>query len=36
MVVEGLRTDEDSFWVEDASLKILKVVDSDRRFSRPP
>ncbi|MBA0684748.1 hypothetical protein Goari_026311, partial [Gossypium aridum] len=36
MVVEGLRIDEDLFWVEDAPLKFLKVVDSDRRFSRPP
>ncbi|MBA0755628.1 hypothetical protein Gogos_020242, partial [Gossypium gossypioides] len=36
MVVEGLRTDEDSFWVEDTPLKVLEMADSDRRFSRPP
>ncbi|KAK8308458.1 hypothetical protein V6Z11_D02G059300 [Gossypium hirsutum] len=29
MAVEGLRKDDDSFWVEDA-------LNSDRRFSRPP
>ncbi|MBA0636001.1 hypothetical protein Godav_024682 [Gossypium davidsonii] len=36
MAVEGLRADEDSFWVEDAPLKVLEVADSDRQFSRPP
>ncbi|MBA0626059.1 hypothetical protein Godav_003791 [Gossypium davidsonii] len=36
VAVEGLRTQVDSFWVEDASTKVLEVVDSDRRFSHPP
>ncbi|KAG8486428.1 hypothetical protein CXB51_019888 [Gossypium anomalum] len=36
MAVEGLQTEGDSFWVEDAPLKALEVADSDRRFSRPP
>ncbi|KAH1092119.1 hypothetical protein J1N35_019376 [Gossypium stocksii] len=36
MVVEGMRTEGDSFWVEDAPLKALEVVDSNRQCSRPP
>ncbi|MBA0818568.1 hypothetical protein Gohar_019511 [Gossypium harknessii] len=36
MAVEGLRTIEDSFWVENVPLKVLEVANSDRRFSRPP
>ncbi|MBA0669801.1 hypothetical protein Goklo_029054 [Gossypium klotzschianum] len=33
MVVEGLRTKEDLFWVENVPLKVLEVANSDRRFS---
>nr|KJB09365.1 hypothetical protein B456_001G136500 [Gossypium raimondii] len=36
MAIEGMRTEGDSFWVEDAPLKALEVADSDRRSGRPP
>ncbi|KAG8483281.1 hypothetical protein CXB51_022345 [Gossypium anomalum] len=36
MAVEGMQTEGDSFWVEDAPLKALKVADSDCRSSQPP
>ncbi|MBA0755499.1 hypothetical protein Gogos_021255 [Gossypium gossypioides] len=36
LVVEGMQAEGDSFWVEDAPLKVLEVADSDRRSGRPP
>ncbi|MFQ6619769.1 hypothetical protein Gotur_000636, partial [Gossypium turneri] len=34
MAIEGMRTEGDSFWVEDVPLKALVVADSDRRSGR--
>ncbi|MBA0639892.1 hypothetical protein Goklo_022890 [Gossypium klotzschianum] len=36
MAIEGMRTEGDLFWVEDAPLKALEVADSDRQSGRPP
>ncbi|KAK5835337.1 hypothetical protein PVK06_011025 [Gossypium arboreum] len=36
MTVKGMRTERDSFWVENAPLKALEVADSDRQSIRPP
>ncbi|MBA0818947.1 hypothetical protein Gohar_021537 [Gossypium harknessii] len=33
MAVEGMRTEGDLFWVEDAPLKALEVADSERQSS---
>ncbi|KAG8501107.1 hypothetical protein CXB51_003193 [Gossypium anomalum] len=35
-LMQWLLKDEDSFWVEDAPMKVLEVAGSDRQFSRPP
>ncbi|MBA0739387.1 hypothetical protein Gogos_012665, partial [Gossypium gossypioides] len=35
MAFEGMKHSEDSFWVEDASLKFLELADLDRRFHQP-
>ncbi|MBA0617342.1 hypothetical protein Godav_026799 [Gossypium davidsonii] len=36
LAVEGMQAEGDSFWVEDAPLKVLEVADSDRQSGRPP
>ncbi|KAA3461445.1 Polynucleotidyl transferase, Ribonuclease H fold [Gossypium australe] len=36
MAVERLQNEADLLWVEDAPLKVVEVVVSDRRSSRPP
>ncbi|MBA0683362.1 hypothetical protein Goari_025026, partial [Gossypium aridum] len=35
MVFEGIKHSEDSFWVEDAPLKVLELADLDRHFHQP-
>ncbi|PPS07939.1 hypothetical protein GOBAR_AA12707 [Gossypium barbadense] len=35
MVPNGMKRSEDSFWVEDALLRVLELTDLNRRFHQP-
>ncbi|MBA0789660.1 hypothetical protein Gotri_027821 [Gossypium trilobum] len=36
MASKAMKHLEDSFWVKEAPLKVLELVNLDRRFHQPP